>query len=305
MVQQNFDCTGTIGISPLLNKKTPYSLTKYVPARRFLVEKTRITLKNSGSRARILDRILLSIMVIAPFSLVVVRWPYLLSGIFLLILILVHFYRTRPVFFARSLFWPLFYVAMVTRIPWPANFIAPLVLYLALYWTWPRLRQNTGWLVRGTFTRSAVSWMVPTILISSGSLIGWAFLLHPDFSDLVPMIPAGGVAMLIGIGLLFSIGNAVWEEFILKGLLWNSLEMVFSNIWKINLTQAILFGLIHFHGFPRGWIGVAMAGGYGYVIGIIRSKSHGLFAPIVTHIFADATIFVVLYFLSVGAFPVR
>jgi hypothetical protein len=36
------------------------------------------------------------------------------------------------------------------------------------------------------------------------------------------------------------------------------------------------------------------------VLGIIREESRGLLAPIATHVFADATIFLILYFFSVG-----
>jgi hypothetical protein len=38
-----------------------------------------------------------------------------------------------------------------------------------------------------------------------------------------------------------------------------------------------------------------MAGVYGFLIGIIRKQSGGMLAPIVTHTFADATIFAILF----------
>jgi membrane protease YdiL (CAAX protease family) len=43
-----------------------------------------------------------------------------------------------------------------------------------------------------------------------------------------------------------------------------------------------------------------MAGVYGFAIGLIRERAGGLLAPVVTHFFADATIFVILYLLSIG-----
>jgi len=52
--------------------------------------------------------------------------------------------------------------------------------------------------------------------------------------------------------------------------------------------------------FLRGWAGVLMAAAYGLVLGIIREDSAGLLAPVATHIFADATIFVIIYFISTG-----
>jgi len=51
---------------------------------------------------------------------------------------------------------------------------------------------------------------------------------------------------------------------------------------------------MHINGFPRGIIGAALAGIYGLLTGFIRKKSGGLAAPVVTHFFADATIFGIL-----------
>jgi uncharacterized protein len=73
---------------------------------------------------------------------------------------------------------------------------------------------------------------------------------------------------------------------------------------SVNVAQAALFGLAHFQGFPRGWVGVLMAAVYGFALGIIRKKSGGPLASIITHVFADGTIFVVLYFTSIGLLPV-
>jgi hypothetical protein len=47
-----------------------------------------------------------------------------------------------------------------------------------------------------------------------------------------------------------------------------------------------------------------MATVYGFALGVIRKESRGLLAPFVTHVFADATIFLILYFMSVGLLKV-
>jgi membrane protease YdiL (CAAX protease family) len=142
--------------------------------------------------------------------------------------------------------------------------------------------------------------MTPTIVISSGGLLAWVFLFRPDVSDLARMVPPGGPLALVGAGIAFSVFNAIWEEFILKGIAWNSLKLVFQRSSLVNTTQAALFGIFHIGGFPRGWVGVFMATLYGFVLGIIREESGGILAPIVTHSFADATIFVILYCISIG-----
>ena len=130
------------------------------------------------------------------------------------------------------------------------------------------------------------------------------FLFHPDLSALARMVPPGGPLLLVAVGIAFSVFNAIWEEFILKGIAWNSLQLVLRRNWHINTSQAALFGIIHIGGFPRGWVGVLMATLYGLVVGIIREVSAGMLAPIVTHLFADATIFLILYFISTGTLAV-
>lgn len=206
--------------------------------------------------------------------------------------------------FAHAVFWPMFFAGLLC-LPWPLNFIIPLGAHLVLYAGWPRLRTSANSLVFGRFTPIAVKWMVPTVLISYGGLLAWVLLFHPDLSNLLHMVPRGGPILLIATGVVFSVLNAIWEEFILKGIGWKSLEKVFRRGWAVNTGQAALFGVMHVGGFPRGWIGVLMATVYGFVLGVIRKESRGLLAPIATHIFADATIFMVLYFIAVGILSVN
>ncbi len=126
----------------------------------------------------------------------------------------------------------------------------------------------------------------------------WVFLCRPDLTDIMKMVPFESVIVIIIIGILFSVFNSIWEEIILKGILWNGLELFISNIIVINLFQAVLFGVMHYNGFPRGFIGAILAGVYGLLIGFIRKYSKGLLAPIITHFFADATIFTLIIFLK-------
>jgi membrane protease YdiL (CAAX protease family) len=250
------------------------------------------------------DRVLLLSTVALPFLLFWFHSKYLWIGLILLSGLMVHFWRRDFVLFAHASFWPMFYVGLLC-LTWPLSLVVPLGVYLVLYAGWSRFRGATNWLVSGHFTSATVMWTIPSVLISSGSLLAWVFLFRPDLSDLARMVPPGGPIMLLLIGIVFSVCNAIWEEFILKGIAWNSLEKVFRRSWAVNSGQAAFFGAMHIGGFPRGGIGVLMAVIYGFVLGIIRKESHGLLAPIVTHIFADATIFLILYFISIGALPVR
>jgi membrane protease YdiL (CAAX protease family) len=259
----------------------------------------------------LLDRALLLVVVVSPFLLFLFpthsstrsAW-FALLPLSVSTVAMICFRRRNFVLFARAVFWPMLYAAIVMHIPWPLNLVGPLAVYLIMYWRWPRFSDSTHWLIRGTFTKTAIAWMIPTILISSAGLLGWVFLFHPDLSNLARMVRLGGTLQLLAVGIAFSVFNAIWEEFILKGIAWNSLQLVFRRNWQINTSQAALFGLFHFSGFPRGWVGVLMAALYGLVLGIIREVSAGLLVPIVTHIFADATIFLIIYFISTGTLAV-
>jgi membrane protease YdiL (CAAX protease family) len=97
--------------------------------------------------------------------------------------------------------------------------------------------------------------------------------------------------LLAGVG--FSVGNALLEEIIFRGVLYEALAADYGVAATVCI-QGIAFGVVHAHGFPRGVIGVAMASAYGVVLGILRQRSGGLLAPFVAHVFADATIFAIL-----------
>jgi membrane protease YdiL (CAAX protease family) len=141
--------------------------------------------------------------------------------------------------------------------------------------------------------------MFTTVFTSSCALILWVILFKPDLADLIVMVPADSVPVIICVGLLFSTGNAIWEEIIFRGILWNGLQKAYGNIIVLVVFQAVLFSLLHIGGFPRGAVGVILAGVYGAAIGVIRMFSKGLAAPVITHFFADATIFGILVAMKI------
>jgi hypothetical protein len=109
---------------------------------------------------------------------------------------------------------------------------------------------------------------------------------------------------LVVVGTVFSVVNAMAEQFVLKGIAWNWLELVFKCEWQVNASQAALFGIIHMEGFPKGWVGVLMATRYGLVHGIIREASDRLIAAMVANVCADASFFLVISFISAGVWSV-
>ena len=60
------------------------------------------------------------------------------------------------------------------------------------------------------------------------------------------------------------------------------------------MMQGVIFGIVHAQGFPNGVMGIVMASIYGIMVGWLRHLSRGMLWPVVAHIFADATIFLLL-----------
>jgi len=191
-------------------------------------------------------------------------------------------------------FWPLLTLSILF-LPWPVQFIAPLSVYLVVYALVLRKDKNREkWLTLGILNKPVIIMMSVVIVLTSASLLLWYFLADPDITDLKNSFPKSGLFMLIIYGILFSVFNSIWEEFIIKGILWDGLEQLHLHFIILNIIQAVLFGVLHINGFPRGLTGAILAAVYGFLIGIIRKKSKGLLAPCITHTCADSTIFVIL-----------
>ncbi|HSC86173.1 MAG TPA: CPBP family intramembrane glutamic endopeptidase [Polyangiaceae bacterium] len=134
-------------------------------------------------------------------------------------------------------------------------------------------------------------------LITPGALVGWVYLLRPDLSDLLQLIPDRPLAILALGGLVFAVANATAEELVWRGVLQPSLTTEFGSLPAL-LLQAASFGLIHAHGFPRGVVGVLLAGTWAVLLGILRNLSEGLLAAILAHVVADATIAAIVIWLA-------
>jgi membrane protease YdiL (CAAX protease family) len=243
---------------------------------------------------RIISNIIFLLTVLLTFSL------FFLKGNIVFILPLVQILLTviTSIIDTRGLrdvfFWPLFTLSLLF-LPWPLQFLAPLSVYLAVYFfVLAKDKDREKWLKAGTLSKTVIILMSIVIITSSSALLLWYFIADPDISDLQNSFPKSGLFMLIIYGILFSVFNSIWEEFIIKGILWDGLERLTLNFIVLNTIQAVLFGVLHKNGFPRGLTGAILAGVYGFLIGIIRRKSKGLLAPCITHAFADATIFVIL-----------
>lgn len=177
---------------------------------------------------------------------------------------------------------------------WPL----PLVIILAAYglivrrWAW--LRASSGWLRRGQLDRTSWMLIVSFVIVSAISLIVWRFWTDVDltrFRSFVPNVPI----WVIPIGIIaFAALNAAFEEIIWRGVLMHSLEAAVGRGRVAWLLQGIGFGIWHYVGFPGGWIGVGLATIFALMMGALRMRGRGMFAPWIAHVFADVTIFVLV-----------
>jgi membrane protease YdiL (CAAX protease family) len=102
-------------------------------------------------------------------------------------------------------------------------------------------------------------------------------------------------------GVAFAALNAAFGEIVWRGVLMYALEAVLDSRWVIWLLQGGGFGIWHYaRGFPRGWIGVALATIFAFMMGALRTRSRGMLAPWIAHVCADATIFILTVAMVLG-----
>lgn len=126
-------------------------------------------------------------------------------------------------------------------------------------------------------------------LVTPGALAGWVLLWSPDLRDITDAIPRVSAPVLLTGAVAFAGLNALFEEWIWRGVIQSRLAAIFP-VWAAIAVQAASFGAAHAHGFPRGPTGVLLAGAWGAMLGVLRLRSRGLLAPVVAHVVADSTI---------------
>jgi len=178
---------------------------------------------------------------------------------------------------------------------WPLYVIAPLLAYASLVALIPPLRRSVTWLRVGRLDRWTVAATVGIIVASSTTLVFWFYWERPSvpvYLERLPDLPPIP-ALVVVLGVYFAVVNATLEEVIWRGVLMEGLCAELGPLAGL-AAQAAVFGVMHYHGFPSGVPGVVLASIFGAMLGWLRLRSQGLLAPIIAHIFADATIFVLI-----------
>jgi uncharacterized protein len=187
------------------------------------------------------------------------------------------------------------------RNTWPLPMLLTIGAYLGIRRFVPWLSEGSDFWRRGRIDAQVVFVSLAFVVMASVALLLWTRLAEPDLSDLHAQIPPNiPLALIVLGGVLFSILNALGEEFLWRGAILEALDRTLGRGALPVVIQAASFGLAHIMGFPRGWIGVALASVYGLMMGIVRRRSKGMLAPIVAHVFADMTIVGILVWQVIG-----
>jgi uncharacterized protein len=174
-----------------------------------------------------------------------------------------------------------------------------LLCYAAVVRGVPWLRGTATWARWGSFDATVRFLSAATWLLAAAALLSWYLLLRPNIADIVKAyVPTLPVGLLIVVGVIFSMVNAAVEEGTYRGVILHALDRSLGPGFAALLLQACAFGAIHIRGFPRGWLGVGLACIFGLLMGIIRRRAGGMFAPWIAHVFTDVVIAGIVIFLA-------
>lgn len=202
--------------------------------------------------------------------------------------------------FPLGMFGTIFGGVVFLHIPYSQlSFALVIVLYLLVIAMFPRLRGDSGWFCRGEFGRTVVLLCLGTAAVSGLVLIAWFMLTKPGIADLIRrFVPKAPLPVLVVGGLLFAMVNAAVEEMMYRGAVVGGLVESKVPTSILLPLQAVAFGTIHIGGFPRGWLGVALATVYGFLLGVIRLRSRGLLAPWAGHVLTDLVIVAIVFSIA-------
>ena len=151
------------------------------------------------------------------------------------------------------------------------------------------LRPAAPWLRPGRVSTGLIAFGLVTIVAAGAALTAWARFARPEpspYLESVQRLPLWlGVLGVVG----FALVNPIWEEALFRGVVLEELMASWGAVPAI-IVQAGLFGAAHWAGFPSGWVGMAMAAGWGAALGVVRVRSGGIGLSYGVHVCANAVI---------------
>ncbi len=189
--------------------------------------------------------------------------------------------------------------ALAPPTQWPWYLLLPLLVYAGIVLAVPRLRRTAPRLALGPLGGTPLLAAIAFAFLTVGVLLGFQALARPDVTALAARLPVAPFGNVMVAGLCFSVVNAVLEELVFRGVLWEVVAGEWGKRAALVVTS-ILFGFGHLDGYPPGPLGAVLAGLFGAALGFLRWWTNGLGLAVACHIAADATIFWILF--QAGAF---
>jgi membrane protease YdiL (CAAX protease family) len=168
---------------------------------------------------------------------------------------------------------------------WPWHLLLPLAGYFALVSGAPPLRRSLCWLRIGRISPATV--MATAAIVVAAIAVLWVTP-RSQYAKLGGSFLLGPIVHVFIMGTLFSVVNAMMEEFVFRGILFDSVGALCGAGGAI-VVPALTFGIGHYVGLPSGISGACLASVFGLVLGGLRFWSGGLALPVIAHMAVDGT----------------
>lgn len=133
--------------------------------------------------------------------------------------------------------------------------------------------------------------MVFSILILSIWII-----LNKDRLNILQLPASGSPVIKVLGGLVFAGYNSIIEEIIFRAILFSYLLDIMDRRMAL-VSQALLFGIFHWHGIPSGILGIVLAFIFGLILGKNVEETNGIFMAIVFHFCIDFILALLIFSL--------
>jgi membrane protease YdiL (CAAX protease family) len=167
--------------------------------------------------------------------------------------------RAAPAARSLAVLTVLFCLALTTRLLWQIVMLLVLLSFWGIGRRWPDLAATPDAYRKGSVPFGAT---LAIGMITPGALLLWWRWAEPDLGDVISAyVPPVSWPLLVVGGLGFAFLNATLEELLFRGLLQDRLGALWGPGARTVVVQAVVFGICHAHGVPRGGWGVLMAPG--------------------------------------------
>ncbi|MSU78496.1 MAG: CPBP family intramembrane metalloprotease [Gemmataceae bacterium] len=158
--------------------------------------------------------------------------------------------------------------------PWPWYLVLPILVYGGIVLAIGPMQRTAPGFAVGRWGGRPLLVAAAIMLGAASVLIGFQVLARPDVSSLAAKIPVESFGNLFLAGLCFSVVNAIAEEVIFRGILWDVIADEW-NEWTALGVTSLLFGIGHLDGYPPRMLGVVLAGAYGVALGALVGRRPG------------------------------